>query len=203
MIKAEPVNPVDGARKIENVFDGFGRRAVRKEFLRANNAWTLDSTTRYSYDDWNVACETVDHAQAPDEARYHYWDLDLSGSLQGAGGVGGLLCVKEVTAWKSELVKNAESLFVRKNAVDEERVDMERATERLERNVGQLVIEKEFLKKSASSWGSIYEETHGGTGASPALDSEAGPAAAYQPQSTEAAGGQVRRGNPGPYTLDG
>jgi transposase len=32
----------------------------------------------------------------------------------------------QVTAWKSELVKNAESLFVRKNAVDEERVDMER-----------------------------------------------------------------------------
>ena len=72
----------------------------------------------------------------------------------------------QVTAWKSELVNNAESLFVRKNAVDEERVDMER----LQRNVGQLVIEKYFLEKSASSWGSIYEETHGGTGASPALD---------------------------------
>ncbi|MFT5496902.1 MAG: transposase [Kiritimatiellia bacterium] len=59
----------------------------------------------------------------------------------------------QVTAWKSELVKNAESLFVRKNAVDEERVDMERATERLERKVGQLVIEKEFLEKKCKQLG--------------------------------------------------
>ncbi|MFT7515794.1 MAG: transposase-like protein, partial [Candidatus Omnitrophota bacterium] len=61
----------------------------------------------------------------------------------------------QVTAWKSELVKNAESLFVRKNAVDEERVDMERATERLQRNatLASWSSKKSSLKKSASSWG--------------------------------------------------
>ena len=59
----------------------------------------------------------------------------------------------QVTAWKSELVNNAESLFVRKNAVDEERVDMERATERLQRNVGQFVIEKDFLEKKCKQLG--------------------------------------------------
>lgn len=59
----------------------------------------------------------------------------------------------QVTTWKSELAKNAEHLFVRKNAADEEAKAMEHACERLERKVGQLVIEKEFLEKKCKELG--------------------------------------------------
>ena len=45
-------------------------------------------------------------------------------------------------------------LFEAKSRVDEKAKE-ERKTARLERKVGQLVIEKEFLEKSAISWGSI------------------------------------------------
>ena len=59
----------------------------------------------------------------------------------------------QVTTWKSELVNQAESLFVRKNAADDEKRDLEKGRERLERKVGQLVIEKEFLEKKCKELG--------------------------------------------------
>src|SRR5690606_16521283 len=79
-------------------------------------------TTYFLYDSWNVIAELTfgriqeleDGSQnalsvnknpipAPSaqllnsagEARYHTWGRDISGSLQGAGGVGGLLAVTE------------------------------------------------------------------------------------------------------------
>ncbi len=51
-------------------------------------------------------------------------------------------------------------IFDRKNAIDEAAQKQEKLTARLERKVGQLVIEKEFLEKSAISWGSISAKDH-------------------------------------------
>ncbi len=59
----------------------------------------------------------------------------------------------QVTTWKTELVKGAPELFERKNASDHERQAMEKGMERLERKVGQLVIEKEFLEKKCVQLG--------------------------------------------------
>ncbi|MCQ2331272.1 MAG: RHS repeat-associated core domain-containing protein, partial [Paludibacteraceae bacterium] len=42
---------------------------------------------------WNVVLELVDHDGVSDRIEY-YWGKDISGSLQGAGGVGGLLYLK-------------------------------------------------------------------------------------------------------------
>ena len=41
---------------------------------------------RYVYDGWNLICEFSD----TNVLRKHSWGPDLSGSLHGAGGVGGL-----------------------------------------------------------------------------------------------------------------
>ena len=46
-------------------------------------------------------------------------------------------------------------IFERSNTANEQAAKDERKAARLERKVGQLVIEKEFLEKSASSWESI------------------------------------------------
>lgn len=59
----------------------------------------------------------------------------------------------QVTTWKTDLVKGAPGLFERKNAPDQEREALEKGVERLERKVGQLVIEKEFLEKKCVQLG--------------------------------------------------
>lgn len=61
----------------------------------------------------------------------------------------------QVSTWKKELEERMATIFERSNAVKEQAAKDERKAARLERKVGQLVIEKEFLEKSASSWGSI------------------------------------------------
>ena len=63
--------------------------------------------------------------------------------------------VSQVSAWKKELEANMALLFERTNAVDDARDSLEKKCAILERKVGQLVIEKEYLEKSASSWGSM------------------------------------------------
>lgn len=50
--------------------------------------WTLDSTVKYVWDGWNLLAE-FDGVNA--NIRTYAWGLDLSGSEQGAGGIGGLL----------------------------------------------------------------------------------------------------------------
>jgi transposase len=59
----------------------------------------------------------------------------------------------QVTSWKTDLVKGAAVLFERKNAPDHEKQAMEKSCERLERKVGQLVIEKEWLEKKCKQLG--------------------------------------------------
>ena len=61
----------------------------------------------------------------------------------------------QVSAWKKELQEGLSEIFGSKADGKLERVKSERDQARLERKVGQLVIEKEFLEKSAGSSGSI------------------------------------------------
>ena len=51
----------------------------------------------------------------------------------------------QVSAWKKELESRMSEIFERKNAHSEAATSFERKSARLERKVGQLVIEKEFL----------------------------------------------------------
>jgi RHS repeat-associated protein len=64
-------------------FDAMGRRISKT---------TGTASTLYLYEGWNVIAEyTKNGAAAPSLSKTQLWGLDLSGSLQGAGGVGGLL----------------------------------------------------------------------------------------------------------------
>ena len=70
------------------VYDGFGRRRIRREYSWVTNTWQQTSETRYVYDGMLVLQER-DQNGTP---RVTYTrGLDLSGGLQGAGGIGGLL----------------------------------------------------------------------------------------------------------------
>jgi RHS repeat-associated protein len=75
-------------------YDWQGRR-IRKQ-VWANTNWfgSPTSDTRFIYDGWNLVAE-VDGSY--NLLRSYIWGLDLSGSLQGAGGVGGLLLISEIS----------------------------------------------------------------------------------------------------------
>ena len=56
--------------------------------------WDAIETRRYVWDGYNIAAEIViDEVTPSTNITYYVWGTDLSGTLQGAGGVGGLLAV--------------------------------------------------------------------------------------------------------------
>jgi len=57
----------------------------------------------------------------------------------------------QVSSWKKDLLEGAGSLFERKNAKADK--EQERQIEELERKVGQLTMEKEFLEKKSVQLG--------------------------------------------------
>ncbi|MDD2230800.1 MAG: hypothetical protein PHY48_15545, partial [Candidatus Cloacimonetes bacterium] len=73
----------------EYAYDYQSRR-ISKTTLIPNPYSSL--TTKYIWDGWNIAAEIIiDQTIFTTNINYYTWGLDLSGTLQGAGGVGGLL----------------------------------------------------------------------------------------------------------------
>jgi hypothetical protein len=83
-----PGSPVSGSKKLEFKYDYLGRR-VEKAVKVYTNSWPTSPTTteRFVYDGWNV----VITLSGTTLASKFTWGLDLSGALQGAGGISGLL----------------------------------------------------------------------------------------------------------------
>jgi RHS repeat-associated protein len=76
--------------RVSFTYDSMGRRVAKTVFVKAAGAWVRSSETLFVYDGWNVIQEVTRRNSDVSTNRYH-WGLDLSGSLQGAGGIGGLL----------------------------------------------------------------------------------------------------------------
>ena len=72
----------NGVVVLTNFYDAKSRR-VRKV--------TPDATHTFFYDDWNLIEERIAYTSGATSTIHYYWGKDLSGTLQGAGGVGGLL----------------------------------------------------------------------------------------------------------------
>ncbi len=81
------------ARKLAFVYDYMGRRV--KKAVYADNS--LISEILFVYEGRNVI-EEITRRGDTESSRYFVWGLDLSQSLQGAGGIGGLLCMADATA---------------------------------------------------------------------------------------------------------
>jgi RHS repeat-associated protein len=86
---------VAGAWRSEFVYDGLHRRRMRKEYTWTGSAWSLTNETRYVYDGLLILQER-DGNNIP--VLTYTRGLDLSGSLQGAGGIGGLLALSDQRA---------------------------------------------------------------------------------------------------------
>jgi RHS repeat-associated protein len=74
----------NGVLLVENRYDALSRRVQKI---------TSDATHTYFYDGWNLLEERIAHTDGTSEVISYIWGKDLSGKLQGAGGVGGLLAV--------------------------------------------------------------------------------------------------------------
>jgi len=90
MILAEPISPTNGSSKVEFQYDYMSRRVSKKVYKYESEIWNLQSEMRFAYDGWNLISETISNQQSTITNSY-IWGLDLSGTLQGAGGIGGLL----------------------------------------------------------------------------------------------------------------
>jgi len=66
-------------------YDALGRR-VRKT--------TQGATHTYLYDGWNLVLERIERDGGETDTVEYFWGKDMSGSLGGAGGIGGLLYLK-------------------------------------------------------------------------------------------------------------
>jgi RHS repeat-associated protein len=90
-----------GMWKLDFIYDAQGRR-IQKIISTAQayfgNGWTYSwtpvQTNRFLYDGWNLVAELTGKTPASSTLlRSHTWGADLSGTAQGAGGVGGLLAM--------------------------------------------------------------------------------------------------------------
>lgn len=81
--------------KLQFAYDWQGRRIARHVWRNGTQAApTFKSSHRWLYDGWNIVTEftaTTATSTMLTRANLFTWGLDLSGTLQGAGGVGGLL----------------------------------------------------------------------------------------------------------------
>ncbi len=73
-------------------YDHQGRRFAKQVFNLESEIWNLKSQTLFAYDGWNLISEHT-HSQTHALTNFFTWGPDLSGSMQGAGGIGGLLLV--------------------------------------------------------------------------------------------------------------
>jgi RHS repeat-associated protein len=107
LVQSQPYGlATNGAIMVDNRYDHRHRRCsktVRRLTGRGSGypfdpsqpgTWDAVETRRYVWDGYNIAAEIVINEATPStNVTYYTWGLDLSGTLQGAGGVGGLLAV--------------------------------------------------------------------------------------------------------------
>lgn len=95
--------PAASARRLDFVYDYSSRRVekkVRNIVIAAGNPTypSVITATRFLYDDWNMVMEfnVPGGTGTPAPLKAYAWGPDLSGTLQGAGGVGGLLLIRDL-----------------------------------------------------------------------------------------------------------
>lgn len=85
--------PTESKRRLTFGYDYGGRRITKAVESWTGSSWTMTASNKFVYDGWNLLAEL--NATNNAVIRSYVWGLDLSGSFQGAGGVGGLLAVTD------------------------------------------------------------------------------------------------------------
>ena len=90
LVTVEPLAAAPGAQRVRFGYDYRARCAWRVVEVWDRGGWVGSETNRFAYDGWRVVAEV---GQRPTGAytNTYVWGLDLSGTFEGAGGIGGLL----------------------------------------------------------------------------------------------------------------
>jgi RHS repeat-associated protein len=91
-LESQTTAPSASKRKITYTYDYQSRLIARKSYTN-NGSYQIKSDTKYLNDDWRCLAEI--NATNNNLIRGYVWGLDLSGSLEGAGGIGGLLMLTD------------------------------------------------------------------------------------------------------------
>jgi RHS repeat-associated protein len=84
--------PTGAKCKLDFIYDAQGRRLQKLVSTNNGSAYYPLSTNRFLYDGWNMVAIVNPQSST---LQSFVWGLDLSGTPQGAGGVGGLLEVND------------------------------------------------------------------------------------------------------------
>ena len=93
LVSVYPISPTEGALAVINIYDHDNRRVVKRVERVHEDAWMLAETHTFVYEGNNIVFERIVGADGSERIVEYFWGNDLSGSEQGAGGVGGLLAV--------------------------------------------------------------------------------------------------------------
>ena len=83
--------PSGAKKKLDFTYDYGGRRSQKIVSTWNGSVYVVQSTNKFVYDSWNLIAELNGTNGV---VRSYIWGLDLSGTPQGAGGVGGLFAIK-------------------------------------------------------------------------------------------------------------
>jgi RHS repeat-associated protein len=95
MTKAESQStaPTGSKRKVVYEYDGQGRMVRRTEYDGSSGSYVVTNDLKFARDGWACLAD-LDAQNAAAPLHSYLWGMDVSGSMTGAGGVGGLLAVK-------------------------------------------------------------------------------------------------------------
>ena len=91
--------PSAAKRRLEFSYDPQGRRIQKVVYTNNGTIYLPALTNRFVYDGWNLVA-----VLGPDNSllRSFAWGTDLSGTFQGAGGVGGLLWIHDISTLNNQ-----------------------------------------------------------------------------------------------------
>jgi RHS repeat-associated protein len=93
-VESRPDTPSSSWRRIEWTYDAFGRRIQQVRSIWTNNAWFVVENLKFVSDPMLFGRHIVElNATNNSLVRSYAWGLDLSGTMDSAGGVSGLLWV--------------------------------------------------------------------------------------------------------------
>jgi hypothetical protein len=87
-IESQTTAPAGSKRKVEFLYDSQSRRIQKIVSTNNGSGYVGQYTNRFVYDGWNLVAVLN---QSGTLLKSFVWGTDLSGTMQGAGGVGGLL----------------------------------------------------------------------------------------------------------------
>ncbi len=96
-VTANPSLPEANRVRLTFDYDAQWRRIQKTVERRQGGAWVETARTKFVWDDWHLIAE-LDARNGDAPTRSYVWGPDISGAIGGAGGVGGLLLVRDLAA---------------------------------------------------------------------------------------------------------